>query len=146
MQTQFANSSDGTRIAFDVTGNGPPLVLLHGLPVNRESWHGLGYVEHFAPHYTVVTLDARGSGESDHPTTPRAYAIDKILADVLAVVDAAGVQRFVALGFSYGAAIALCLAARSDRLSRAVVLGQSLRRLFPEAFVTRSHRRVGWCR
>ena len=125
MSTHFATSADGTRIAFDVSGSGPPLILLHGLPVTRVSWHELGYVARWKPHFTVIALDARGNGESDRPTEPEAYALDRVLADVFAVADAAGASRFAVLGFSYGGAIALRLAAHSDRVTRAVVLGHA---------------------
>src|SRR5262245_51331973 len=111
--TLFATSRDGTRIAYDITGTGPALILLHG---GRRDWHGAGYVSRLSPEFTVITIDQRGSGESDKPLAASAYAIDKLVDDVLAVADAAGAQRFALWGFSYGANIGRYVVVRSDRV------------------------------
>ena len=46
--TRFATSNDGTRLAFDVTGSGPAVMLLHGGGQTRKSWHDAGYVARLA--------------------------------------------------------------------------------------------------
>lgn len=45
MSTSFTTSLDGLRIAYDVTGAGTPIVLLHGGGHTRQNWHSAGYVE-----------------------------------------------------------------------------------------------------
>lgn len=101
--SRFAISRDRTRIAYGVTGTGPAVMLLHGGGQNRESWHELGYVNRLASEFTVITVDIRGNGESDKPTTKAAYAIERLVEDLEAVADAAGASQVTVWGFSYGA-------------------------------------------
>jgi pimeloyl-ACP methyl ester carboxylesterase len=117
-----ATSADGTRIAYDVSGAGPALILLHGGGQTRESWHGAGYVERLAKQYTVIAMDLRGHGESGAPDVADAYAVDRLLEDVVAVADAAGARTFHVVGFGHGANVARYLAARSDRARSAVLV------------------------
>ena len=56
MPTMFASSNDGARIAHDVTGSGPALVLLHGAGKTRRDWHKAGYVDRLKDDYTVITV------------------------------------------------------------------------------------------
>ena len=62
----FSTSVGGTRIAYDVTGSGSALMLLHGAGKTRRDWHKLGYVERLKDDFTVITADIRGTGDSDH--------------------------------------------------------------------------------
>jgi pimeloyl-ACP methyl ester carboxylesterase len=121
--TRYATSRDGTRIAYDVAGSGPPVMLLHGGGQTRRVWHDAGYVARLAQSHTVITVDMRGNGESDKPTTKEAYAIEKMVDDLLAVADAAHAERFTLWGFSYGANIGRYLAVRSERVSAMVYIG-----------------------
>jgi pimeloyl-ACP methyl ester carboxylesterase len=123
VSTAFAVAPDGTRIAYDVTGSGPTLVLLHGGGRNRQTWHEAGYVARLQDSFRVITLDLRGHGESDKPTDPAAYSTERMGADILAVADACGADRFAVWGFSYGGNIGRYLAVRSPRVSRMVIMG-----------------------
>ncbi|HYE85612.1 MAG TPA: alpha/beta fold hydrolase, partial [Vicinamibacterales bacterium] len=116
-------SKDGTTIAFDVTGTGPVIILLHGGGMNRQSWHNAGYVARLAKEFTVVTMDFRGAGESDKPAAPSAYHFERINEDILAVADAVKAPRFSIWGFSYGANVGRYLASRSDRVASMVYIG-----------------------
>ena len=121
--TRFVRSRDGTRIAYDVNGSGPFVMLLHGGGQTRHVWHDAGYVTRLASEFTVITLDQRGHGTSDKPTDASAYAIDRLIADMLSVADAAGASSFALWGFSYGANTGRYLAARSDRVESMVYIG-----------------------
>ncbi|AZH24423.1 alpha/beta fold hydrolase [Haloplanus aerogenes] len=88
-------SPDGTRIAYERHGDGPPLVLLHG-GLTRRYWEPL--VPQFAGDFTVVTPDRRGRGESDD-TAP--YSIEREVEDTRAVVDAVA-ETPVLFGHSFG--------------------------------------------
>jgi pimeloyl-ACP methyl ester carboxylesterase len=120
---QFATSKDGSRIAYDVTGSGPAVILLHGGGQTRRVWHDLGYVGRLGGEFTVITIDLRGNGESDKPTQAAAYAIDRLTEDILAVADQVKAERFAIWGFSYGANIGRYLAARSDRVRALIYIG-----------------------
>ena len=64
METQFITSPDGVRIAYDINGQGPALMLLHGAGKNKQDWHKVGYVKRLESDFTVITVDIRGSGET----------------------------------------------------------------------------------
>jgi pimeloyl-ACP methyl ester carboxylesterase len=121
--TRTVVSADGTRIAYDVSGAGPPVILLHGGGQTRRVWHDAGYVARLASAFTVITIDLRGNGDSDKPTSKASYAIERLIEDVMAVADAAGAKRFGLWGFSYGANIGRYLAVRSDRVTSMVYIG-----------------------
>lgn len=98
---------DGARIAYDVTGCGPALVLLHSTASSSAQWSNLRGA--FAGDWTVVCIDLHGHGESDpwHGRRPMALADEAAaVAAVLAQVD--GPVHLV--GHSYGGAVALNLA------------------------------------
>ena len=122
-ETRFITSNDVTKIAYDVAGSGPAVILLHGGGQNRQAWRRAGYVDRLAKEFTVITIDLRGHGESDKPTNVSAFHFQRINEDVLAVADAVKTQRFVLWGFSYGANVGRYLAARSDRVSAMVYIG-----------------------
>ena len=122
----IATSPDGTKIAYEKTGTGPALMLVHGGGQTRRSWHDIGYVDRLSKSFTVITVDTRGTGNSDRPTTAADYALDKMLADLLAVADAASAPRFHIMAFGHGASIGRHLAARSDRVISAVLIGADM--------------------
>ena len=126
MTTLFATSPDSTRIAFDRSGAGTPILLLHGGGGSRSEWHAAGYVARLAEEFTVITMDLRGHGESDKSTNAAGYTTTRLGQDILAVADACGLEQFILCGFSYGGNVGRYLAARSARVSRMVMLGNRL--------------------
>ena len=133
----FATSSDGARIAYEVHGTGPVLLLLHGFSNDRSLWTTHRWIEHLQPAFTVITMDMRGCGDSDAPLAPNAYQVEQHLADVSAVADACHEDRVNLWGWSFGGTLGLHLAARSPRIRRAVIAGTYFGRLFTEAYVQR---------
>ena len=126
MNTRFVTSADSTRLAFDVTGDGPHVLLLHGGGGSRAEWHAAGYVDRLREEFTVISMDLRGHGESDKPTDPSMYTTDKLGDDILAVADACGAENFILCGYSFGGNVSRYLAARSARVSKLVMLGNRL--------------------
>jgi pimeloyl-ACP methyl ester carboxylesterase len=90
---------DGTRIAYQRCGHGPPLVLIHGTADDHTRWARLLPI--LAERFTVYALDRRGRGQSG-ATDPATYAIEREFGDVAAVIDAVGEPAHL-LGHSYGA-------------------------------------------
>ena len=124
-KAKFVMCEDGVRIAYDVTGSGPALMLLHGGGDghSRLSWDEAGYVDRLKDQFKVITIDARGFGESDHPENAGAYAIDRMCQDILDVADAIGVEEFIVWGYSYGGNIGRFLATRAIRVKKLIVIG-----------------------
>ena len=120
---QFVQAMDGARIAFDVTGSGPALMLLHGAGKERADWHQLGYVERLQQNYSVIAVDLRGSGKSSILANIEDYAIEKIIADLNAVADACQVSQFAVWGYSLGGTIARYLGAWSNRVAAVAMIG-----------------------
>ena len=111
-------TSSGTKIYWDESGSGEPLLLIMGLGYTREMWHRT--VPVMAAHYRTITFDNRGVGKSDVPPGP--YTIAQMAADAAAVMDAAGVERARVLGVSMGGMIAQEFAlAYPDRVERLVL-------------------------
>lgn len=123
MNTSYVTSPDGTRIAFDVAGEGPTIILLHGAGYTRQNWHEVGYVTRLKDKFKVIAMDIRGHGESDKPADPAYYTTDKMCQDILAVADACDVEQFTIWGFSYGGNIGRYIAVQSERVVKLIVMG-----------------------
>jgi pimeloyl-ACP methyl ester carboxylesterase len=97
-------SNSGVKIYYEVEGNGPPLVLAHGVTRSLLRWRQIGFAQVLRENYRLIMFDARGHGKSDKPNIPDAYGINMV-EDVLAVLDHAGVQLANYFGYSMGAGI-----------------------------------------
>jgi pimeloyl-ACP methyl ester carboxylesterase len=96
-------SKDGTAIAFDRIGYGPPVILIDGALCYRGMGQSGQLAELLAPHFTVFTYDRRGRGASGD-TLP--YAVEREVEDIAALLSEAGASAFV-WGTSSGAVLAL---------------------------------------
>ena len=113
-EMETVTSADGTEIAFERTGRGPPLVLVHGSGVSdHRRWEIAGVRPALAEQVTVYAIDRRGRGMSEDADT---YSLEREVEDVLAVVRAIG-EPVVLLGHSYGANIALEASLMTDAIS-----------------------------
>jgi pimeloyl-ACP methyl ester carboxylesterase/DNA-binding CsgD family transcriptional regulator len=127
---QFCTSRDGVRIAFATAGEGPPLVRVNNWFTHLElDWSSpvwQHWIDAFTQRRMLIRFDPRGSGLSDRNVTN--LSLDAWVADIEAVVDAAGLRRFPLLGLCQGAVIAIAYAARHpDRVSRLVLYSPYLR-------------------
>ena len=119
MQTVI--SKDGTEICFERSGNGPPLVLVHGTTADRTRWKPL--LPQLEARFTVLAVDRRGRGGSgDAP----GYAIEREFEDIAAVVDAIGQPCFL-LGHSYGAVCSLEASLRTRNVRKLVLYEPPIR-------------------
>ncbi|NJK79154.1 MAG: alpha/beta hydrolase [Chloroflexaceae bacterium] len=103
----FVTSKDGTAIAYERTGSGPPLVIVDGALCSRAFGPGAAQAARLAPHFAVYTYDRRGRGES---TDTQPYAVEREIEDLAAVIEAAGGSAIV-YGISVGSVLALHAAA-----------------------------------
>ena len=111
--------TNGIRLHYiEHEGDGPTLVLAHGLSANAHSLDVLA--ANLAPAVRVIALDLRGRGESDRTET---YSMADHAADVLGVLDAFGLERVPLGGHSFGGLLASYIAATApERVERALVL------------------------
>ena len=105
-------SQDGTTIAYDVSGDGPAVVLVSGASTDRAS--NQRYAAALADRFTVYNYDRRGRGDSGD-TAP--YAVEREIEDLNAVLGAAGGSAAV-LGFSSGGALSINAAAAGSPITR----------------------------
>jgi pimeloyl-ACP methyl ester carboxylesterase len=120
----------GVRIRYEVQGDGQPIVLARGFTLSFDGhWRPEGWVEYLlAQGRRVIGLDFRGHGASGKPHDPAAYAGNQMPDNVLAVMDALGLERIDLMGYSVGGWISLNLLARfSGRFSSVVAGGSGLR-------------------
>lgn len=117
-------SPDGTPIAYRTSGEGPPVVLVHGTTADHTRWATvLAYLE---PHATVHAVDRRGRGASgDGPDYDATREFEDVAAVVDAVAEAAGAGVDV-LGHSFGATCALGGAALTSNVRRLVLYEPAL--------------------
>lgn len=116
---QFADLDTGVRLHYrDWGGDGPPVVLLHGLSSNSRIWDWTAPL--LTDHFRVIALDQRGHGLSDRPDD--GYGFDEVTADLESFLKHVGVERPVLVGHSWGANVALSYAASRPGSTGAIAL------------------------
>ena len=133
-----AISADGTRLAYEMVGEGKPIVLVHGFASDRnQNWKDVGWYEALTgAGFRVIAMDCRGHGASDKPHDDGAYG-DKMVGDIVSVMDAAGLGRADVMGYSMGGILTVGLLMRhNERINRAVVAG-----IGETYFASKMHRR-----
>ncbi|WP_068274691.1 alpha/beta fold hydrolase [Aldersonia kunmingensis] len=122
------NPTDGVRISYETFGDGPPLLLVHGSVLTRAIWRAYGYVRALKADYRLILVDLRGHGRSDKPHDRASYRIERVVEDLLAVLDDLELSRADCFGYSFGARAALSLGmAAPDRVDKLVLGGGSHR-------------------
>jgi pimeloyl-ACP methyl ester carboxylesterase len=109
--------NDGVSIHYEAVGEGVPVMLHHGLADSLASWDRTGWARRLATRHRVLLIDARGHGESDKPHAPEAYTSERMVGDILAVLDAEGEEAMHFVGYSMGGRMGFELAhAAPERL------------------------------
>ena len=108
-------------LSGEAAGDGPPIVLLHGLTATRR-YVVMGSRVLEREGFKVIAYDARGHGESAPPEDPGAYDYDDLVADLEAVLDEHELYSAALAGASMGAHTALALALRRPERVSALVL------------------------
>lgn len=114
--------ADGVSLHVARAGDGPPVLLLHGFPENWHAWR-----HQIAPladaGFSVWAPDLRGYGRSDRPGVQSAYRLDRLVADVAALVRATGHHRAHVVGHDWGGIVAWRFAAEhAASVDRLVVM------------------------
>jgi pimeloyl-ACP methyl ester carboxylesterase len=111
--------TNGIRLNYEKSGNGPALILLHG---NSETHHIFDNAAiSLAHHFTVYAIDTRGHGES---SPVREFHYDDMADDIVAFITQLGLHQPALYGFSDGGIVGLLVAIRRpDLLSRLIISG-----------------------
>jgi pimeloyl-ACP methyl ester carboxylesterase len=112
------STASGPRIYYEVSGEGPPLVLVHANPFDHRMW--LYQTAHFSPYYRVVSVDLRGYGRSDKPETP--FTLADMARDVIGVCDSEAIASAIFCGCSVGSGIALMIGLDHPEMVQALIL------------------------
>ena len=83
----------GYQIAYETLGDGPPVVIQHGIFSNRRAWIDYGLTPLLSDAYRLILVDSLGHGDSDKPNDPPAYSRQFRAGDIAAVLDHEGIDR-----------------------------------------------------
>jgi pimeloyl-ACP methyl ester carboxylesterase len=130
MTTEFAIAADGVRLGFERLGfghlgAGDPVLLVHGFGSSREqNWKSTGWYRSLTEAgHAVVAMDCRGHGQSDKPHDEASYGHACMAEDVIAVLDAAGLDAAHLVGYSMGGFIGIRVLAGFASRVRSLSLG-----------------------
>jgi len=100
----YANNQ-GVRIHYQITGEGPPIILQHGFVGNIIDWYDFGYVERLRNNHTLILVDARGHMVQaiDKLHRPENYSLERLVSDITTVLDDLHIEKTNYLGYSMGA-------------------------------------------
>jgi pimeloyl-ACP methyl ester carboxylesterase/predicted glycosyltransferase len=136
---------DGVRVGYAVFGEGDPTILLltSWAIVHAQQWKA--QVPFLARRFRVITVEGRGNGRADRPTTATAYGDREYVMDAIAVLDATGVDRAVLVGLSMGGRHALQAAAwYPGRVAGVMAIGAALPWPLPPDFDEPKGSYEGW--
>ena len=123
-------TADGRRLAYSLAGSGPVLVCHPGGPGFSSRY--FGDLAGLASRFTLALLNPRGTGGSDRPDDPRAYATEDYVADLDQLRSHLGLERMLLLGHSHGGVVAQAYAARHPERVERLVLASTLARFQTE--------------
>ena len=136
--------STGVTLNVAIAGadEAPPVILLHGFPESHRTWRGVA--ELLADRFRLIMPDLRGFGASDQPQEVAAYATDTLVADLFALADALGIDRFALVGHDWGGAIAWAAAVRGDaRIERLAIINSPHPAIFQRSIIDHEAQRAG---
>lgn len=109
---------NGIEMYYEASGQGEPLVLLHGFHASGATWASM--VPELSTSYRVIVVDLRGHGRSTNPS--RQFTHRQSALDVFALLDALGIRQFKAMGISSGGMTLIHMATQQPSRVRAMVL------------------------
>jgi pimeloyl-ACP methyl ester carboxylesterase len=111
---------DGVSLYYEVHGEGPALLLTHGFSATSQMWKG--QIDALAPHFTVITWDMRGHGQTDYPADLSEYSEEATVADMAALLDRVGARSAVIGGLSLGGYMSLAFHRAHPDRTRALLI------------------------
>lgn len=145
----YFESFDHQRIAYEDTGRGKPVLLLHGFINTGANWRRTQlYKDLIAKGYRVIVPDMRGNGKSDKPHEEKFYQNNAETKDMMALIKSLQIKEYTVVGYSRGAIIAAKLLSLDKQVKKAVLggIGQHFtnpewdrRKMFEEAFLGKAY-------
>jgi pimeloyl-ACP methyl ester carboxylesterase len=121
---QYFISFDGVKIHYEVSGDGFPVLLVHGFISDGQSWKKAEvFNDLIKAGYKVIVPDMRGNGKSDKPHTPEAYLKDAEARDLIGLMTALKIDSYHVVGYSRGSIITSRLLVMDSRINKAVLGG-----------------------
>jgi pimeloyl-ACP methyl ester carboxylesterase len=119
----------------------PPVILLHGFPESHRTWRGIAPL--LQDRLRLIMPDQRGFGGSDRPQEVDSYRTDKVVADLFALAEALGIQRFALVGHDWGGAAAWAAAIRGDpRIERLAIINSPHPVIFQRSLIENAAQRA----
>ena len=122
-------------------GDAPPVMLVHGFPESHRTWRALAPL--LDDELRLIMPDLRGFGATDKPQGVADYSTQTLLADVFALADALGVDRFALVGHDWGGAIAWAAAISSNpRIERLAIINSPHPAIFQRSLINHPEQRA----
>ncbi len=124
IDSNYFSSFDGSKIYYEVRGEGKPVLLVHGFIVDGSSWKRAAlYNDLLHEGYKVIILDMRGNGKSGKPHDSTAYENDAEAKDIMLLMDLLKIKQYSVVGYSRGSIITARLMVLDKRIKDAVLGG-----------------------
>ncbi len=115
--------NDGIKIYYEIEGEGPPVVMIHGFSENLEdNWKEKNWVETLKNNYQLILLDCRGHGKSDKPHGDSYYG-QKMMDDIIKLMEHLSIEKANFFGYSMGANITFRLLLTKPEIIISAILG-----------------------
>ena len=134
--TQHIALSTGISMQVALAGpaDAPPAILMHGFPETHRTWAKVA--ERLDREVRMIMPDLRGFGGSDRPSDVAAYSTDLVIADILALADALGIEEFALVGHDWGGAVAWAMALRGlPRVTRLAIVNSPHPAIFQRSII-----------
>ena len=128
-------------VALAGPADAPPVILVHGFPESHRTWREL--VPLLGDELRLIMPDLRGFGGSDKPQEVADYATETLLADLFALADALGIERFALVGHDWGGAIAWAAAISGNpRIERLAIINSPHPAIFQKSLIDHPEQRA----
>ncbi|MEZ4670552.1 MAG: alpha/beta hydrolase [Anaerolineae bacterium] len=112
---------NGTTIAYEIHGQGEPLLLIHGAGIDHTSWQP--QIEPLGKMFQLIVPDVRGHGQSEQTSAP--YTIELFAEDMVCLLDKLEIKQTLICGHSMGGPVAQCIAAKHPERVKAIILADT---------------------
>ena len=115
--------NDGIKIYYEIEGEGPPVVMIHGFSGNLElKWKETNWVETLKHNYRLILIDCRGHGKSDKPHGDSYYG-QKMTEDIIKLMEHLSIEKANFFGYSMGAHITFRILLTKPEIIISAILG-----------------------